>query len=129
VKPAAISPNDVLQIARVCHEANRAYCETIGDSSEPSWKDTPEWKRQSATNVVMSHWAQLEKAQEPSPRHIHEARVKEKQETGWSYGAVKDESKKDHPCLVPYEELPETEKLKGHIFWHREGILPKPGAR
>ncbi|HKF39515.1 MAG TPA: RyR domain-containing protein [Candidatus Acidoferrum sp.] len=116
MKPAAISPIDVMQIARVCHEANRAYCETIGDSSEPSWKDAPAWQRQSARNAVMWHWAQLEEAQEPSPRHIHEAWVKEKQETGWSYGAVKDESKKEHPCLVPYEHLPETEKLKDHIF-------------
>lgn len=29
---------------------------------------------------------------------------------GWTYGPVKDDTKKTTPCLVPYEELPESEK-------------------
>lgn len=29
---------------------------------------------------------------------------------GWSYGERRDDEKKLHPCLVPYEELPESEK-------------------
>ncbi len=29
---------------------------------------------------------------------------------GWTYGTVRDDEKKQHPCLVPYEELPESEK-------------------
>ena len=29
---------------------------------------------------------------------------------GWTYGARRDDEKKTHPCLVPYEELPEIEK-------------------
>lgn len=33
-----------------------------------------------------------------------------KQEAGWTYGAVKDTEKKTTPCLVPYDELPESEK-------------------
>jgi hypothetical protein len=53
MKPAAILPIDVMQIAKVCHEANRAYCGTIGDSSERSWKDAPEWQRRSARNAVL----------------------------------------------------------------------------
>ena len=28
----------------------------------------------------------------------------------WTYGARRDDEKKTHPCLVPYEELPEIEK-------------------
>ncbi len=31
---------------------------------------------------------------------------------GWKYGSVKDEGKKEHPDLVPYDELPEVEKMK-----------------
>ena len=30
---------------------------------------------------------------------------------GWSYGPVRDDLKKTTPCLVPYDELPESEKL------------------
>ena len=33
-------------------------------------------------------------------------RIKE----GWTYGPVRDEERKKNPCLVPYDELPESEK-------------------
>lgn len=29
---------------------------------------------------------------------------------GWVYGRTRNDDKKEHPCLVPYEELPESEK-------------------
>jgi len=29
---------------------------------------------------------------------------------GWRYGPRRDDGKKEHPCLVPYEQLPESEK-------------------
>ena len=29
---------------------------------------------------------------------------------GWTYGELRDDENKTHPCLVPYEELPESEK-------------------
>ena len=29
---------------------------------------------------------------------------------GWSYGEARDDEKMTHPCLVPYEELSESEK-------------------
>jgi len=29
---------------------------------------------------------------------------------GWTYGPQRDDDRKRHPCLVPYEELPESEK-------------------
>jgi hypothetical protein len=29
---------------------------------------------------------------------------------GWVYGKNRNDETKEHPCLVPYEELPETEK-------------------
>lgn len=35
-----------------------------------------------------------------------EGRIRE----GWTYGDVRDDEKKQHPCLIPYEALPESEK-------------------
>ena len=29
---------------------------------------------------------------------------------GWTYGKSRDDELKQHPCLVPYEDLPENEK-------------------
>lgn len=31
-----------LQIAQVCHEVNRAYCQALGDDSQPAWDDAPD---------------------------------------------------------------------------------------
>ena len=31
-------------------------------------------------------------------------------EQGWTYGEQRDDKLKKHPCLIPYEELPEVEK-------------------
>lgn len=35
-----------------------------------------------------------------------EGRIRE----GWTYGPVRDDLKKETPCLVSYQDLPETEK-------------------
>lgn len=32
-------------------------------------------------------------------------------EQGWTYGEKRDDVLKQHPCLIPYEELPEEEKV------------------
>jgi len=31
-------------------------------------------------------------------------------EQEWQYGAVRDDARKRHPCLIPYDDLPESEK-------------------
>jgi len=76
----------------------------------------PSGKRQPAITGVMPRWAQPEIAQEPSPQLVHEVRLKEKHESGWKYGAVKNKTKKEQPGVVPSEELPETAKPKDYIF-------------
>ena len=42
--------------------------------------------------------------------NVHEVWAKSRIAEGWTYGPVRDDSKKQHPCLVSYEELPEIEK-------------------
>ena len=42
--------------------------------------------------------------------NIHDIWAKERLSDGWSYGAERDDTKKKHPCLVPYAALPENEK-------------------
>lgn len=43
-------------------------------------------------------------------RHVHEVWARQRIEDGWQYGPQRDDAQKEHPCLVPYEELPESEK-------------------
>lgn len=99
-------------IAKVCHETNRAYCQTIGDDSQPCWEDAPEWQKKSAVNGVLFH------IQNPTalPSHSHEEWLKEKEATGWRYGPVKNSETKEHPCFIPYDQLPEEQKKKDALF-------------
>lgn len=43
-------------------------------------------------------------------RNVHEVWAANRIAEGWTYGPVRDDDKKETPCLVPYEDLPEIEK-------------------
>lgn len=44
-------------------------------------------------------------------RNVHEVWAQTRIEQGWKYGPERDDNKKLHPMLVPYEDLPEEEKI------------------
>jgi hypothetical protein len=100
------------QIARFAHEINRAYCNAIGDNTQPTWEDAPEWQKSSAINGVNFH---LENPN-ASPSASHESWLKQKQEEGWKYGLVKNSETKEHPCFVSYDELPVEQRAKDYLF-------------
>lgn len=99
------------QIARVCHEANRAIQIITRDPAvSPPWDDAPDWQRDSAINGVESARTGAR------PARMHELWCEEKRADGWTYGEVKDAEAKTHPCLVKYHELPEEQKAKDQLF-------------
>jgi len=53
---------------------------------------------------------ELEELVEEMSKNVHEVWASERVSEGWTYGKQRDEEQKMHPCLVPYEELPEEEK-------------------
>lgn len=98
-------------IARVCHEANRAWQIVTGDPApSPEWDTAPEWQRTSAAEGVK---AALDGA---TSEQLHLSWVNSKLADGWTYGPVKDAQAKTHPCLVPYDQLPAEQRLKDHLF-------------
>lgn len=99
------------QIARVCHEVNRAYCEALGDTSQVGYDEAPEWQRVSARMGVDLHCMG-----NFGPEASHISWMKQKQDDGWRYGAVKDAGLKTHPCLVPFADLPKEQQAKDYIF-------------
>lgn len=42
--------------------------------------------------------------------NVHEVWSAGRIADGWQYGAQRDDERKLHPCLVPYDQLPESEK-------------------
>jgi class 3 adenylate cyclase len=42
--------------------------------------------------------------------NAHDVWAQERLAEGWKFGPVRDDTKKEHPCLIPYKELPESEK-------------------
>jgi hypothetical protein len=43
-------------------------------------------------------------------RHAHEVWAQERLRLGWTPGARRDDARRQHPCLVPYDQLPDSEK-------------------
>ena len=43
-------------------------------------------------------------------KNVHEVWAEGRMKEGWTFGEERDDAKKHHPCLVPYEELTDTEK-------------------
>jgi hypothetical protein len=102
----------VEQIAQVCHEANRSYCLTLGDDSQPPWSNAEDWQKTSAVNGV--HF--LLHHPDAGPEACHENWMKEKQAQGWVYGSVKQPDARQHPCLVSWSALDYDQQLKDKLF-------------
>lgn len=96
-------------IARVVHEAVRAYQSALGEPIVPPWDDAG-WMQDSSREAV--EFA----LRNPTPGAQHEAWVQAKKRDGWVHGPVKDEREKTHPSLRPFEELSETERTKDALI-------------
>ncbi|NET38450.1 MAG: DUF4071 domain-containing protein [Cyanothece sp. SIO1E1] len=60
------------------------------------------------SNVALT--AEYLKLTELLAQNTHELWAQGRLEQGWTYGPQRDDAQKLHPCLVPYEQLPEAEK-------------------
>ena len=100
------------QMARVAHEVNRAYCQALGDNSQPAWEDAPQWQRDSAMLGVRLH------TENPgaSAAASHESWMAQKVAEGWVYGPEKKPELKQHHCIVPFDALPVAQQAKDYIF-------------
>lgn len=101
---------ELIDIARTVHEANRVLQAVTGEEQTPPWDEAPEWAQDSTLKGVIGVLGGN------TPEMSHEGWCEERLSTGWVYGPVKDTEKKIHPCLVPYEQLPEIQKAKDDLF-------------
>lgn len=53
---------------------------------------------------------ELNELVEKMAKNVHEVWAQSRISQGWAYGPERNDALKHHPCLVPYEDLPEVEK-------------------
>jgi hypothetical protein len=99
------------KIAEICHNVNKAFCESNNDFSQVSWQEAPNWVKEPTINGV-KHMLDSD----VTPEMSHEEWVRVKVEDGWVYGEEKNGELKTHPCILPYHELPQVQKTKDLLF-------------
>jgi len=114
-------------LARACHSAWYVYTVLgLGEEGEP-WDTAPEWQKASILDAV-GFWDRqmvelvsdpymyeehlLVWARKNLPLRSHRNWMNRKCADGWTYGETKDAKTKTHPCMVPYDDLPEADKIK-----------------
>lgn len=103
-----ITVND---IARTCHEANRSLQLALGELASDPWGESTKAIKDSAIDGVLARLRGTSTAED-----MHDNWFRFKAAQGYVHGPEKNEEKKTHPCMVPYEELPEDQKAKDHLF-------------
>lgn len=59
-------------------------------------------------DIVLSE--ELNSLVEAMAKNVHDVWAESRISQGWTYGPERNDALKHHPCLVPYEDLPEVEK-------------------
>lgn len=99
-------------IAKVIHEVNSIYCQTLKDFSHAPWEETTEELRRCTKQGIQFYIDNPNVSRETSHWNWIQQKVKE----GWVYGNKKDRLKKTHPCILGYDELPRDQKVKDTLF-------------
>lgn len=106
-------PYSAEHIARVVHAANREIQAANADPAVPvavEWDALDEVTRRGVLDGV--HGV----LDGNTPEESHEQWCAHKRDHGWTYGPVKDETAKTHPCLVDYDDLPAGDRVKDELF-------------
>jgi len=99
-------------IARVCHEANRAYSASLGDYSHLPWLDTSRDQRESVKDAVRF----LLRNPYCPPEELHARWMKHRLAASWTFGHTKDVTARKHPNLLAWHKLPAHERVKDSLF-------------
>lgn len=102
---------DEAAIARVCHEANRALRDALGEPPLPAWDHASDEQRHSTVDGVRNALSGAR-----TPRENHENWRRRRHADGWRHGDVRDDDAKTHPAMVDYDDLPADQRRKNTLF-------------
>lgn len=97
--------------ARAAHEVNRVFCAALGDTSQTFWGEAEGWQKDAARKGTIRV---LEG--NTSVGDTHQEWMNDKLRDGWKFGPLKNPSKKEHPMLIPFNQLPLSEQAKDLLF-------------
>ena len=101
-----------LEIAKLCHEANRQYCIDNQLKAGAVWDETPLHIQES----IVAGVAEVIADPKVTPAESHQKWVDYKTKQGWKFDKVLNVGKKLHPNLVPFKKLSKDEQIKDKIF-------------
>ena len=104
--PNSLSAEDTYQIEQFKDAWNdsKNYLVTITSNSMKTYTPKPI----DLSDVELTE--DLNELREAIAENAHEVWAVERVAQGWSYGPQRDDSKKENPCMVPYSQLPDSEK-------------------
>ncbi len=76
----------------------------MNSNKEKNYKPAPV----NTDDIVLSQ--ELTSLVEAMAKNVHEVWAQTRMDQGWTYGKERNDVLKQHPCLIPYEELPEEER-------------------
>ena len=95
-------------VVKLVHNANRLVQKQTGES-------IPELNEHLIKSTLDGIYYVLDNP-ECTPEQQHKNWMAFKQQEGWKYGPIKDDTKKEHPCMLPYNQLPEIQQRKDTLF-------------
>jgi hypothetical protein len=113
---------DLEHIARVVHEAVRAFQTALGEAAAAPWDSAEDWQRQSTREAIAF---QIANPSAP-PSAEHDRWMAERLRDGWVFGPVKDASAKTHPLLIPYAQLSDAQRRKDALIKAIVSALSRP---
>lgn len=100
----------ITSCARACHEVNNSFRVAMGQKARQLWTLLPQKEKDIVKEGVYKALSGS------TPEQMHESWMISKLNAGWKYGPVLNDTTKEHPCLVPYSELPSYETAKDELF-------------
>ena len=112
--PGLTGTLSLTQMGRVWVSIVRDYCAFAGHDIPGHFDARPEEFQIGLLSAIDKHMDNYPNAQ--TPEESHNLWLAKHAQMGWVYGSCRNEEAKTHPCMVPYDELPNDQKLKDVLF-------------